>query len=344
MIHTFTLPELGDGVSHAIIQRWHQAPLNTVTSGDILLEITADKATILLEAPADGALLCQCAKPGDWVPVGGVLAAIGPEGHGVPADISGVNYPQAQAGACMLHRPSLDAEPTDGQIQPLNAMREVIATRMTQSKADAPHFYVTSYVDMSACIELRTRLKKEAKARVTYNDMIIKACALALVKHPQVAAVYTDAGYLMRKRRNIGFAVAVEPDGLVVPVIRDTDRRALVDVASCSKELADKARKHKLRPADYTGGVFTVSNLSSLDVESFIAIVNPGESAILAIGKLEDKPVAIKGEVQIRPMMSITLSSDHRVIDGLLAAKFNQTVKKLLESPDELIAGHLMGG
>ncbi|MHC4884879.1 MAG: dihydrolipoamide acetyltransferase family protein [Planctomycetota bacterium] len=338
------LPYLGEPVQHGILQRWFKELGEEVKEGEVLAEVSADKASCLLESPTSGVLLAQLAKPGDLVPVESALGVLGQAGEGIPSNLDGVRYHPAPADACLMYRESIDSPTPKQPPETLSPMRMVIADRMTKSKQQAPHFYVTTEVDMTACIELRKRLKREAKARVSYNDMILKASALALGRYPQVAALYSDAGYIHRTRRNVGFAVAVEPDGLVVPVIRDTDKLPLVEVAKKAKSLADLARKRKLTPVDFTGGVFTVSNLGSFDVDSFIAIVNPGESAILAIGKVSDQPTVVDGEIGIRPMMKMTLSSDHRVIDGVLAAKFNGTVKQLLENPDELLSGQMMGG
>lgn len=340
----FTLPYLGDTVKHGILQRWFKEAGDSVDEGEILAEFSADKASCLLESPAKGILLKMIARPGDLVPAESTLAVIGLAGEGIPANLEGIRYPQAAVDSCLLYRSSIDTPASKSPPEALGPMRTVIADRMIRSKSEAPHFYVTTEVDMSACIDLRKRLRKEAQAKVTYNDMILKACALALAKYPQVTSAYSKAGYILRNRRNIGFAVAVEPDGLVVPVIRDADKLSLVEIGNKARNLAELARNRKLLPADFTGGVFTVSNLGSFDVDSFIAIINPGESAILAIGKIKDQPVVQDGAIVIRPMMKITLSSDHRVIDGVLAAKFNGSVRMLLEKPEELLSGQQMGG
>lgn len=334
MIGKIHLPDLGGAVDQAAILRWIPESGAPFEEGDPLLEVTVDKATIEIPAAAGGRLRHLCALPGDLVPVGGLIAMTGEPDDGIPPAVKEVKYPRARPDFCMYYRSALDRP--DGPADPLDPMRTVVARRMCRSKAEAPHFYVRTVVDMTGCVELRKRLKQE-KRRVSYNDMIVKACALALRRHPRVATAWTEGGYVARDRMHVGFAVAVEPDGLLTPVVRDADRLELTELATRSKDLADRARKHRLTPDEYTGGVFTVSNLGGFDVDAFTAIINPGESAILAVGRVADKPVAEDGACKVRPLMEMTLSSDHRVVDGVLAARFNGTVKKLLEAPDALL-------
>jgi pyruvate dehydrogenase E2 component (dihydrolipoamide acetyltransferase) len=219
--------------------------------------------------------------------------------------------------------------------QRMSLMRTIIAKRMALSTRNAPHFYITTAIDMGEALDYRKRLKGE-KIRVSVNDMIIKACALALRKFPRMASVYTPAGYVERDRMHVGFAVAVGEDGLVVPVVRDADRKPLSALAEDTRSLIEKARNKQLTTDDYTGGVFSVSNLGTFEVDQFTAIINPGEAAILAVGKIADAPCVFNKELALRPVMKITLSSDHRVLDGVLAAKFNGQVKMLLEKPELL--------
>ncbi|MFH0911202.1 MAG: dihydrolipoamide acetyltransferase family protein [Planctomycetota bacterium] len=334
-MRTFCMPRLGDTVKEGIVLAWRKQLGETVQEGELLLEVTADKATLLLESPFSGIVRHFSARPGDAVPADGILALIGEAEEPIPEDLLSVHYPRALPDACLRFRPSLDSPLGQGPVRPLSPMRTVVARRMAQSKAAAPHFYLRSIVDMTSCVALRKRLKEEG-LRISYNDMILKASGLALRQYPQVAAAYTEAGYVVRDRMHVGFAVAVEPDGLVVPVIRDADRLSLAEVSRCARLLSEKTRNGRLVPDDYTGGVFTVSNLGAWEVEDFTAIINPGESAILAVGKVEEKPAAVRGEILLRPLLSLTLSSDHRVIDGVLAARFNTALKTLLESAESL--------
>ena len=329
------LPSFGDAVRSAILVQWKASVGEPVSPGGILAEFTVDKATFELEAPAGGVLLARTAEAGDLVPAEGVVGVLGAPDEALPDGLEHIRYPRAEADACLLARATLDAPHGDGSPEPLNAMRRIIAERMVASKRAAPHFYVTTRIDMHACTKLRKRLKKERK-RVTYNDMILKACALALKRFPRMASVHGPGGTLHRSRIDIGFAVSKDPDGLYVPVLRSVDTLSLHEIAQATKRMIEKVRTNRLLPEDFRGGVFTVSNLGNFDVHNFTAIINPGESAILAVGKIEEMPVVIDGEVRIRPMMQVTLSSDHRTIDGVQAARFNATVRTLLERADGL--------
>jgi pyruvate dehydrogenase E2 component (dihydrolipoamide acetyltransferase) len=224
---------------------------------------------------------------------------------------------------------------TGGKPEPLSNMRAIIADRLSRSKRAIPHFYLTTAVDMSAAVEFRLSQQKKH----SFNDLLIKAVGLALREFPRVASVYTPQGYVRRDHMNVGLAVATESGGLVVPVIRDADMLSLDEISTRTRELIDKARKGRTDPSDCAGGAFTVSNLGMYPVDEFVAIINPGEAAILAVGAMIETPVARDGEVQVRPMMKMTLSCDHRVIDGAMAAAFNARIKALLESPAETLAG-----
>lgn len=338
MSHPVRVPRYCDCLGPARVVDWLVAEGDSVTAGQEVCRIEADKVTIDLDSPADGELRAILTPAGQSIPPGTIIGLVTVPGEAIP-DADLVPPETVPAHAYPPVPQLLTEEKPDtgtGEPEPLDAMRSVLARRMTESKLSAPHFYLTTVVDMTAPTELRARLKKD-KIRATYNDMLIKAAGLSLREFPRVASVFAGGGYLARDEMNVGFAVATEPEGLVVPVIREADTKPLADIATETKELIQRARKNRLTPADYAGGVFTVSNLGSFDVDQFTAIVNPGESAILAVGKVVDTPVALKGEVAIRPLMKITLSSDHRVIDGALAARFAGHLKSLMQSPDKLV-------
>ena len=224
---------------------------------------------------------------------------------------------------------------------PLTAMRRTIARRLSQSMQTAPHFYVTSVIDTGKLAELRKQINAYAASdpspvKVSFNDLIIKAVARALVKMPQVNVSFAEDKLLQKKTVHIGMAVALE-QGLIVPVIHNADRTGILDIARESQRLAEAARTGKLRPEEFSGGTFTVSNLGMFDVESFTAVINPPESAILAVGSITPTPVVVDGQVVVRDRMKVTLSSDHRAIDGATAARFLQEVKRLLEEPFGLL-------
>ena len=221
----------------------------------------------------------------------------------------------------------------------LSAMRKVIARRMTESKTTIPHFYITSEVDMAEAMALRERLNAydETLAKITLNDMIVKASAKALVKFPAVNAAFKDDKVYPGAGFHVGVAVALD-DGLIVPVIRDADSLPLRKLAEASKSLVKKARDKKLQPSEYSGGTFTVSNLGPFDVESFTAIIDPAQGAILAVSSITQKAVVLgDGSLAARPRMNLTFSGDHRVMDGATGAKFLQELKRLLQNPLSLM-------
>ncbi|HLZ81757.1 MAG TPA: dihydrolipoamide acetyltransferase family protein [Ktedonobacteraceae bacterium] len=224
---------------------------------------------------------------------------------------------------------------------PLTAMRRTIARRLSQSMQTAPHFYVTSVIDTDKLAAFRQQINEYAAndlapIKISFNDLIVKAVAKALVRMPQVNVSFAEDRLLQKKQIHIGVAVALE-QGLIVPVVRNVDQRGLLDIARETRRLADAAREGKLHPEEFSGGTFTVSNLGMFDVESFTAVINPPESAILAVGSITPTPVVVDGQVVVRSRMKVTLSSDHRAIDGAIAARFLQEVKRLLEEPFGLV-------
>ena len=221
----------------------------------------------------------------------------------------------------------------------LSAMRKVIARRMVESKTTIPHFYITAEVDMAEAMALREKLNAydETLAKISLNDMVVKASAKALVKFPAVNAAYKDDKVYPGAGVHVGVAVALD-DGLIVPVVRDADALPLRRLAETTKSLVKKARDKKLQPSEYSGGTFTVSNLGPFDVESFIAIIDPSQGAILAVSSITKKAVVLADDtIAARPRMNLTFSGDHRVMDGATGAKFLQELKRLLQNPLSLL-------
>jgi pyruvate dehydrogenase E2 component (dihydrolipoamide acetyltransferase) len=216
----------------------------------------------------------------------------------------------------------------------LSMMRKTIARRMALSKASAPHFYVTMEVDMGRAIALRQALNELAAddAKVSFNDMILKAVANALRQFPRMNVSYHDDKLRWHQRVHLGMAVALE-EGLITPVVHDCDRKSLGEIAREAKALTDRARARRLKLEEYTGSTFTVSNLGMYEVEDFGAIINPPEAAILAVGSIKQQPVVVDGQLSIGHRVKVTLSGDHRAIDGATAAQFLQIVRRLLEQP-----------
>jgi pyruvate dehydrogenase E2 component (dihydrolipoyllysine-residue acetyltransferase) len=220
---------------------------------------------------------------------------------------------------------------------PLSPMRATIARRMPQSKGPVPHFYVTSEVAMDRAWELREELNGlEGQPKISVNDLVVRACALALIKHPGVNASFQGEAIRVYHRAHIGIAVALE-EGLITPVLRDCHAKSLAQIAVESRDLAERARNRKLRAQEMSGATFSISNLGMFDVADFSAIINPPEGAILAVGSVRRVPVVEESGVGVGRRMNMTISCDHRVMDGAMGAKFLQDVKRLLEEPLRLL-------
>lgn len=215
---------------------------------------------------------------------------------------------------------------------PVSQMRKVIAKRLAESKFSAPHFYVTIVIDMDKAVEGRARMNETAKVKISFNDFVLKACALALRQHPAVNSSWLGDKIRVNHHINIGVAVAVE-DGLLVPVVRFADMKSLSQIGAEVKDLAQKAKDKKLQPSDWEGNTFTISNLGMFGVDEFTAIINPPDACILAVGGISQVPVVKNGTVVPGNVMKVTLSCDHRVVDGATGAAFLQTLKGLLEEP-----------
>jgi pyruvate dehydrogenase E2 component (dihydrolipoamide acetyltransferase) len=243
--------------------------------------------------------------------------------------------PEAAGRPAFVIPPRAEAEYED---QPLSPIRAVIAKRMPLSKAPVPHFYVTVEVAMDRAWDLREELNAlDGQPKLSVNDLVIKACALALRKNPGVNASLQGQAIRIHHRAHIGIAVALD-QGLITPVLRDCDIKPLAQIAIESRDLAERARGGKLRVPEMSGATFSISNLGMFDVEEFSAIINPPEGAILAVGSVIEKPVVEGGQVRIGWRAKLTLSCDHRVMDGAMGARFLQDVKRLLQEPLRLLA------
>ena len=220
---------------------------------------------------------------------------------------------------------------------PVTQMRKTIARRLAESKFTAPHFYLKLSVDMGAAVEARKAINAQEGVKVSFNDMVVKAVSLALKKHPAVNSAWMDTHIRQNDHVHIGVAVAVE-DGLLVPVVRHADRKSLTEIGAEVKDYAGKAREKKLQPSDWEGNTFTISNLGMFGIEDFTAIINPPDACILAVGGISDVPVVKDGAVVPGKVMKLTLSCDHRVVDGATGAAFLQEVKSLLEHPVRMLA------
>jgi pyruvate dehydrogenase E2 component (dihydrolipoamide acetyltransferase) len=277
----------------------------------------------------------------------GEIAGSGPNGRIVRQDIerraAHAPAPRVAAGGpaplrapapILQRRPAPSPTGPDFNDEPLSSMRKVIATRLVQSKAPVPHFYLTIEVNMQRARELRESVTLlDPGLKISYNDIILKACAAALRQHPEVNASFQGETIRYFNRINLGIAVATDGGGLITPVLRNADLKSLAEIAGESKDLVTRARARKLLPDEYAGSTFSISNLGMLGIDEFSAIINPPESAILAVGAVAEKAVVVDGRVEAGLRCRLTLSCDHRVVDGATGAKFLQTLQQILENP-----------
>ena len=378
------MPAMGATQETGRLVRWFKREGDSITKGEMLMEVETDKSVVEVEAPASGILAQVTAAPDDEIPVGQTIALIVEPGEAVSgtgevpgagtrrkvparkkaknptapkrapatapnagrllaspaakrlAKERGVEIARIQGtgpeGAVVARDVLSTAAPAaEGAQTPLSRMRRIIGERMTASKQTSPHFYLSMDVDMTAVEARRGLLKQQGTEPVpSFNDFILQAVARALAESPSMNASWTDDGIEQHGEVNLGMAVAVD-DGLVVPVIRSADKLPLEELALRSRELATRAQNRKLTPANYQGGTFTVSNLGMFGVDSFTAIINPPQCGILAVGRVASRVVPDGDAVAVRSMMTMTLSADHRVVDGAIGARFLQRVKQHLE-------------
>ena len=331
--------------------------------------------------PVQSPVATAVASDGSWKPFGDSLACALPEGLGGSASLSGEPVvlelaadtshikasPLARAIAAANHVSlssiqsagpikaadvealiagasvsTTSASPVNAiEVQEYNAMRRTIAKRLTESKQQVPHIYVTVEVDMEALLTVREQLNRNAGGtipKVSVNDLIVKASACALIEVPVVNSKFDNNQRIISKSAHMGVAVSL-PDGLIVPVVKNADALSVRNISRTVKQLAEKARSGKLAPSEYSGGTFTISNMGAIaDVENFAAIINPGEGAILAVSGTRTVPAVVDGAIVARRRMKVTLSADHRVVDGSDAAMFLGAFKRVMENPVELLA------
>ena len=363
------MPKLSLTMKTGTVVRWYKREGETVEKGEPIVEVLSEKVTCDVEAPASGVLRKIVAKEGEEIPVNGILAVItmpdeplpeieeiekavsvefkkpvekrilaspaakrlareygidlsqvvgsGPEGRIVEADVR--RFIEEKVGYAPKVRETI----------PLVGIRKMTAEKVSLSKKTAPHCTITMKVDMDEATKLKEKLG------VSYTEIIVKAVALALKEHPIMNSSLKNDKIEVYEDINIGVAVATE-EGLVVPVVKNADRKNLNQLSSEIKMLVEKARTGKLEKGDVSGGTFTITNLGMYEVEAFTPIINPPETAILGVGKIEEIPIVVNGEVKIRPVTVLSLSFDHRVIDGAPAAEFLGKIKEFLEKPNHL--------
>jgi pyruvate dehydrogenase E2 component (dihydrolipoamide acetyltransferase) len=260
------------------------------------------------------------------------VSGSGPRGRVIRADVEAA----LQAKAPLSPQSSVLSPPSDGDERvTLSQMRRTIARRMADSTRTVPHFFLTTTVDATDMVRLRKEIVEQiadSGVKITFNDLVVKGAALAIRKVPEVNVSFAEDSLIRHSHIHIGVAVATER-GLIVPVLRDVDQKTLSQIARETRDLAERANSGKLQPAEYTGGTFTISNLGMFGVEQFNAVINPPEAAILAVGAIQREPAEHDGEIVLRDRMKLTLSVDHRALDGAAGARYLQALKQLLEKP-----------
>ncbi|MDX6652067.1 MAG: hypothetical protein QOJ38_848 [Solirubrobacterales bacterium] len=270
----------------------------------------------------------------------GSLHGSGPGGRIVKADVEaaqGSAQPQAPASAASAPAGTPDLATAKGSVtvQELTKLQQTVARRMAESKATAPHFYLSADIDMTRAVEARSRIKAAAaedEVVPSFNDMVVKACAIALREHPRANGAYRDGRLELYSRINVGVAVAAQ-DALVVPTVFDADLKGLRQIAGEVRAVAGRVREGTVTPPELSGGTFTVSNLGMYGIDSFSAVINPPQAAILAVGAIVERPVVRDGEIATAQLMSVTLACDHRILYGADGAEFLARIRHLLEEP-----------
>lgn len=358
------MPALGMAQETGKVLRWLKADGGAVKRGEPLVEIETDKANVELEAPASGVLAAITAAAGDTVPVGQVIALILAAGEArpqvastqaAPLPASGAGRVAASPKARRLARErgvdlatvagsiptgsgpggailAADLQPAQPPAAPMSTTWRLMAERTAQSWATVPHFFLFREVDAGRLVAWRAHHEERASVEVTYSDLLVKLTAAALQKHPRVNARWENGAVIFNSAINIGLAVAID-DGLVVPVIHGADGSSVDDIAARRADLVTRARAGKLRPDDLRGGTFTISNLGMYAVDGFVAIVNAPQAATLAVGRIVQRVVPVGGASAIRPMLALSLSCDHRIVDGARGAQFLETLATLIEDP-----------
>jgi pyruvate dehydrogenase E2 component (dihydrolipoamide acetyltransferase) len=319
-----------------------------VEKGDIIFEIETDKATLEMESPADGFVMAILAQQGQTLQVGEVLLILGQENEQVDLDagIKQTSQKVADKPAKITAQPDLIAALNEakisnrqvyelGQRVPLTKLGGITAEQMLKSKHEKPCFYLNVNVDVTELVIFRENLNKSASLKISFNDLIIKALALGLIKWPIMTGRLE--GDFVRLADSIGIALAIEVnEGLIMPVVKDVDKKSLSHIAQYSTSLIERAKEGKLTLDDFQGGCLTVSNIGPLGIDSFIPIVVPGQCSILGIGKIADTCVSKGGEISVRKLMKMSLSVDHRIANGAEAAQFLNYVAELLQEPGKL--------
>ncbi|MHC4530235.1 MAG: dihydrolipoamide acetyltransferase family protein [Planctomycetota bacterium] len=339
------LPQLGKSMEEGTIIGFAVKDGDEVKKGDIIFEVESDKATLEVESPENGFVKCVIAEPDQTFEVGAPIMVLGDKSEELAEEIieSLKNEAAAKEVSELSVETTYEFESEDsaeeaaegdeiklGARVPLNRVQQITGQKMVKSKREIPCFYLNLKVDVTEVSELRDKMNEGGSVKVSYNDFIMRAAAIALERFAIMTGQAGSKTIKLAASINIGLAVAIE-DGLVVPVIKDVQKKDVSQIASESQALIEKARENKLGLSDLEGGCITISNLGAFGVESFIPIVVPGQCSILGIGQVIETCVPNDGGFESRKLMNITLSVDHKVANGAYAAQFLELVKELLE-------------
>ena len=334
------VPQLSRTMEEGTVVNYLVKTGDKIRKGDAIFELEVDKATVEVESPADGFVKFIRVEAGQTLAVGEIVMLLGDEDEKVPQSlvntltpVSGVrrNKPAKLKSKSARTAASKDeTQISHGDIIPLSRLQKITARTMLRSKQEIPCFYLTVRADVSSLVELRTKLNQRGDIKISYNDFIMRAIAIGMEKFPIMAGRLEGNNIALAESINIGLAVFV-PEGLIVPVIKNVQKKDIAQIARDSQVLVEKAHSNKLTPADLEGGCITVSNLGPYGIESFIPIVVPGQCSIVGIGQITDNCVPDNGNIAVRKLMSMTLSADHRITNGAYAAQFLDFVRKTLE-------------
>ena len=348
------LPQLGQTMEEGTIVDYMVKVGDEVKKGDCIFEVETDKATLEVESPAEGFVKHILADIGQTLLVGDAVLILGDEDEEVPQSfIDSVKSTTAAAPApapetepaaeASLAEPAETEQPTLppaevklGAVIPLTQKQKITAKKMLQSKREIPAFYLNVKADVTDLVKLRTKMNKTSSLKVSYNDFIMRAVATGLEKFPIMTGQVVGDAIKLADSIDIGLAVAL-PDGVVAPIVRDVNKKDVIQIARDTKALIEKARNNKLTPADLKGGCITISNLGAFGIESNIAIVVPGQCSILGVGRITETCVPENAGITVRKLMSLTLSVDHKVTGGAYAAQFLDFLRKLLEDTSSFV-------
>src|SRR5437588_671075 len=340
------MPKLSPTMEEGQLSRWLKKEGDKVSMGEPLAEIDTDKATMEMQSLANGVLLKILVNEGESAPLGDPIAIVGAEGE----DISNlIGAKKSAKGEAPTAKP--EADETEEREQEPKKAAAAVAKPAPKEEAPRPvtppsrddgrqlispiaaRMAAEAGINLERSADLRRPINEiYPDAKISINDVILKVAAAALIQHPQVNASFQEKNIRYYEHADIGVAVATE-NGLITPVVRSADLKSLPEIGAEVRELAERARARKLKPEEYIGATFSISNLGMFGIDEFTAVINPPEGAILAIGAAAPKPVVHDGQIVIRQTMRVTMSCDHRVVDGAIGAKFLQTFKQIMENP-----------